>query len=96
MHLMTVMIVTDRSQVVGAAKAIVERRDDWTKDQEVVFVALMARFAGYGYLVGRIQDHFSLFRRLWDCFYRITPGSLSYDQAFLMITTSDEFISAGL
>ena len=88
--------ITNKAQVVPTARAIVERQDDWTAGQETVFVALMARFAGYGYVVGRIQDHFDLFRRLWDCFYNITPGSLSFHQALLTITTSPEFISAGL
>jgi hypothetical protein len=55
----------------------------------------MNYLAGYGYQVGRIQDHFDLFRRLWDCFHAITPGSQSFNQAFLTITTSAEFISAG-
>ena len=91
---MTVMIVSEKSQVVPVARAYAERQDDWTQAQEVVFIALMARFAGYGYVVGRIQDYFPLFRRLWDCFHAITPGSLTFHQAFLTITTSAEFISA--
>ena len=75
---MTVMIVSEKSQVVPVARAYAERQDDWTQAQEVVFIALMARFAGYGYVVGRIQDYFPLFRRLWDCFHAITPGSLTF------------------
>lgn len=93
---MTVMIVSEKSQVAKAARAYAERQYTWTEAQVVVFVALMARLAGYGYVVGRIQDHFPLFRRLWDCFYGVTPGSLSFNQAFLRITNSAEFISAGL
>jgi hypothetical protein len=87
--------VVPKDEVVEKARAIVKGQGLWTEGQKAVFVALMARFAGYGYVVGRIQDHFDLFRRLWDCFHAITPGSLTFYQAFLTITTSAEFISAG-
>ncbi len=87
--------ITNKAQVVPTARAIVESQDDWNAGQETVFVALMARFSGYGYVVGGIQDHFDLFRRLWDNFCTITPGSLSFNDAYQMITTSAIFIAAG-
>jgi hypothetical protein len=92
---MTTIQVTQPNQVVPAAKDIVARQDNWTEAQKVLFISLMNYLAGYGYQVGRVQDHFPLFRRLWDCFHAITPGSQSFNQAFLTITTSAEFISAG-
>jgi hypothetical protein len=87
--------IVPKDEVVREAREIVKSQGFWTKPQKAVFISFMAYLAGYGYQVGRIQDHFPLFRRLWDCFHAITPGSLTFYQAFRTITTSAEFISAG-
>lgn len=93
---MTISIVADKSQVVPQARAIVERQDDWTEAQEVLFISLMNYLAGYGYQVGGVQYHFDLFRKMMAVFSFADPGSLPFDQAVVLITTSAEFISAGL
>ncbi len=93
--IMTVQVITTKAQVIPAARKIVERQDDWNQAQEVLFISLMNYLAGYGYQVGDIHNHFNLFRCLWDSFHTITPGSLSFNEAFQMITTSAIFIAAG-
>lgn len=93
--IMTVQVITPKAQVVHTARSIVERQDNWNEAQKVLFISLMNYLAGYGYQVGDIHNHFNLFRCLWDVFCTITPGSLSFNEAFQKITTSDIFVAAG-
>jgi hypothetical protein len=93
--IMTAQAVVPKNEVVQKARNYARRQDDWSDELEVIFVSLMNYLAGYGYQVGNIHNHFNLFRCLWDSFHTITPGSLSFNEAFQMITTSAIFIAAG-
>jgi hypothetical protein len=88
---MTVQVIT-KAQVVPTARAYAERQDDWSDELEVIFISLMNYLAGTGYQVGPVQNNMLSWKRVLLWFGAIdivpVPGSLSYEKALLLMTTS--------
>mgnify|MGYP006902232366 CR=1 FL=1 len=95
MHLMTVMIVTDRSQVVKTARAYVERQEEWSYLQEIAYICLMNFFAGTGYFVPLFIDHIHSILDLREALQvgSNVYGYMGYDEAHNLITMHPGFIA---
>jgi hypothetical protein len=83
-------MIVPAQAVVEKARNFARRQDDWSDELEVIFISLMNYLAGTGYQVGPVQEDISSFRRLylWFNSIGIVPGSLSYERALLLMTTS--------
>jgi hypothetical protein len=87
---MTVQAVVPKNEVVQKARNYSRRQDVWSDELELMFISWMNYLAGTGYHVGPVLENMSSFRRLFLLFNSIgiVPGSLSYERALLLMTTS--------
>ncbi len=86
--------ITNKAQVVPTAKAIVERQDDWSEAQGIVYINLMNFFAGTGGFVPPFMDHIHSIldlREVLQVGHSNVFGFMSYEEANTLITTHPGF-----